>query len=148
MKRFYRLHLKYLIPIFIVLNIICTGMGMGVPIFNILFGFIIGWFAARRALGLFNDIGTAFKKALYYSLFCSGFTFLTMTAIWGTVIPMIFDSSSDFVNFGIPLILFDPKLSFIGWVILMIVISPLLQLFTSVFSAYLVMTFRLSKKQS
>ncbi len=146
MDRFYRLHPKYLIPIFIVLNTICTGMGMGVPVFNILFGFIIGWFVSRRALGLFSDTSRALKKVLYYLLFCSGFTFLTMTAIWGRLIPMIFDKSFDFTNFGIPMILFDPKLSFIGWIILMILISPLLQLFTSVFSGYLVMAFRPVKK--
>ncbi len=144
---FYRLHIKYLIPIFIVINLICTGMGMGVPIFNILFGFIAGWFAARRALGLFKDAGKVLKKVFYYSLFCSGFTFLTMAAIWGRVIPMVFDSSYDFANFGIPMILFDPRISFIGWIILMIVISPLLQLLTSIFSGYLVLTFRQAKKQ-
>ncbi len=143
----YRLRIKYLIPIFIALNIICTGMGMGVPIFNILFGFIIGWFAARKALELFNNTGEVLKKVFYYSLFCSGFTFLIMVALWGRLIPMIFDSSSDFVNFGIPMILFDPKISFIGWIILMIVVSPLLQLFTSIFSGYLVLTLRLAKKQ-
>ena len=146
MNKLYRLNIKYLIPIFIVLNIICTGMGMGVPIFNILFGFIIGWFAARRAFELFSVIGEALKKVLYYLLFCSGFTFLTMVAIWGRLIPMIFDKSSDFENFGIPMILFDPKMSFIGWIILMIVISPLLQLLTSIFSGYLVLTFRMAKK--
>ncbi len=146
MNKLYRLNIKYLIPIFIVLNIICTGMGMGVPIFNILFGFIIGWFAARRALGLFSVIGEVLRKVFYYLLFCSGFTFLTMVVLWGRVIPMIFDRSSDFENFGIPMILFDPKMSFIGWIILMIVISPLLQLLTSIFSGYLVLTFRLAKK--
>lgn len=146
MDRFYKLHPKYLIPIFIALSIICTGMGMGVPIFNILFGFIIGWFAARRALGSFDDIGMALKKILYYLLFCSGFTFLTMAAIWGRVVPMIFAGSSDFTDFGIPMILFDPKLSFIGWIILMIVISPFLQLLTSIFSGYLVVAFKQVKK--
>lgn len=146
MDRFYKLHPKYLIPIFIALSIICTGLGMGVPIFNILFGFIIGWFAARRALGSFDDIGMALKKILYYLLFCSGFTFLTMAAIWGRVVPMIFARSSDFTDFGIPMILFDPKLSFIGWIILMIVISPFLQLLTSIFSGYLVVAFKQAKK--
>jgi len=33
----------------------------------------------------------------------------------------------DAVQFGIPMILYEPKVSFIGWLALMIVISPVLQ---------------------
>jgi hypothetical protein len=33
--------------------------------------------------------------------------------------------------------LYEPEASFIGWMLLMIIISPFLQLITSVFSGYL-----------
>jgi hypothetical protein len=60
-----------------------------------------------------------------------------MAVIWGMTSPMLFDPNSDFENFGHPFILYDPKLSFIGWLVLMIFISPFLQLLTTVFGAYL-----------
>jgi hypothetical protein len=60
-----------------------------------------------------------------------------MSIIWGNTISMLFNPSADFKNFGIPLILYDPKLSFMGWLILMILISPFLQLLTTIFTAYL-----------
>jgi hypothetical protein len=50
---------------------------------------------------------------------------------------MIWDPKADLANFGIPLILYDPKMSFIGWLILMIVISPFLQLMSAVFTAFI-----------
>jgi hypothetical protein len=67
----------------------------------------------------------------------SAVTFALMAIIWGSVTPMLFDPAADFANFGIPLILYDPKVSFIGWLILMIFISPFLQLLTTLFSSYL-----------
>jgi hypothetical protein len=60
-----------------------------------------------------------------------------MLAIWGTTIPMLFDPTVDLANFGHPMLLFDPRASFIGWLILMIIISPILQLMTTIFSAFI-----------
>jgi len=62
---------------------------------------------------------------------------MLMLGIWGRTIPMLFEPHSDFANFGHPMILFDPRLSFIGWLVLMIIISPFLQLMTSIFSAFI-----------
>ena len=50
---------------------------------------------------------------------------------------MLGDPTADFANFGIPMILYDPKISFVGWLILMIFISPFLQLLTTLFSSHL-----------
>ncbi len=36
--------------IYAVLDIFCTGMGMGVPFMNIQLGFLVGWYLARRGL--------------------------------------------------------------------------------------------------
>ncbi len=49
---------------------------------------------------------------------------------------MLFDPSADLANFGIPLILFDPTASFVGWLALMIVISPFLQFLMTLFGAH------------
>jgi hypothetical protein len=64
-----------------------------------------------------------------------------MAAIWGRTSILLLGENTDFADFGHPMILYDPKISFIGWLVLMIVISPLLQLLTSVFSSYLTVTF-------
>jgi hypothetical protein len=49
----------------------------------------------------------------------------------------VFDPVADLANFGIPLILYDPTASFIGWLALMIVISPFLQFLMALFGAHL-----------
>jgi phosphatidylglycerophosphate synthase len=55
---------------------------------------------------------------------------------------MLFDPMADFVNFGIPMILYQPKASFIGWVVLMIFISPFLQFLMTLFGAQVAITRR------
>jgi hypothetical protein len=48
---------------------------------------------------------------------------------------MLLDPSADLANFGIPLILFDPRASFIGWIVLMTIISPILQVLATAFAS-------------
>jgi hypothetical protein len=48
---------------------------------------------------------------------------------------MLFEPGRDIANFGIPMILYEPLASFIGWIVLMVLISPLLQVLTTVFGA-------------
>lgn len=112
---------------YIVLDLFCAGAGMGVPIFNIIFGFFVGLFLARRF---------SFKKTFKFALLTAGFTFLLMLLIWGRVGLFLLNPAFDFANFGIPQILYAPLSSFIGWLVLMIFISPFLQLLTTVFAAY------------
>jgi hypothetical protein len=60
-----------------------------------------------------------------------------MAVIWGSAAwPMLFNPEADFSNFGHPFILYDPKVSFMGWLILMIVVSPFLQLLTTIFASF------------
>jgi O-antigen/teichoic acid export membrane protein len=112
---------------------------MGVPILNILSGFIIGWFAVLRAEGLYDNMRQRMSRILTYSFVCSAITMGVMLAIWTWTIPLAFGPVAELENFGHPMILFEPRLSFIGWLVLMILISPFLQLLTSVFSAFLAM---------
>ena len=137
MKKLLGLRPMWLFILYIVLDTICIGMGMGVPIFCILFGFIVGWFIVKFVTNSTIDMPLAFRKVLYYAIITAGFTLLTMLLLWGPLTSYLFDPSKDLLNTGIPMILYEPRASLIGWIVLMVMISPFLQLLTMVFSAYL-----------
>jgi hypothetical protein len=137
MDRVFRLNTRIAFAIFVIADLVCIAMGMGVPIFCIGFGFLVGWYMARRVTGTTTKVKDVFQIVLLYAIVTSAFTFVVMSVIWGPTISMLLDPNADFVNFGIPMILYDPKLSFIGWVVLMILISPFLQLLTTLFGSYL-----------
>lgn len=137
MEKLIKLDAKIVVILYILIDMICVGAGMGVPIFCILLGFPLGWYIAKRI-----SISTEHSHLMYYkilklSLLASAFTFLQMIVIWGRTIPMLFNPMSDFQNFGHPFILYDPKISFIGWLILMIFLSPFLQLLTTIFASFI-----------
>jgi len=113
------------------------GAGMGVPIFCILLGFPLGWYIVKRISQAEENPHLMYRRIFKLSLWASAFTFLLMIIIWGRMIPMLFNPLSNFKNFGHPFILFDPKISFIGWLILMIFISPFLQLLATIFAAFI-----------
>jgi hypothetical protein len=138
MSKFLTLKPAWALGVYIALDMLCIGMGMGVPIFCIFFGFPVGWYIIRNVTTRTTDIRKLLRKALLYSVITSAYTFIVMAILWGRCIPMLFDPAADFVNFGIPMILYEPKASFIGWLVLMIFISPFLQLLTTVFGAYIV----------
>lgn len=137
MEKLIKLDAKIVIILYILIDLTCVGAGMGVPIFCILLGFPLGWYITKRI-----SISTEHSHLMYYkilklSLLASAFTFLQMIVIWGRTIPMLFNPMSDFKNFGHPFILYDPKISFIGWLILMIFLSPFLQLLTTIFASFI-----------
>jgi hypothetical protein len=123
--------------IFVIFDVICVGMGMGVPIFCIGLGFFVGWYIAARAALSTSDLSEVLTRVLTQAVATSAVTFALMAPLWGNAARLLFYPAADFANFGIPMILYDPKASFIGWLILMIFISPFLQLLTTLFSSYL-----------
>ena len=137
MRNLIKLNSKTVIILYILIDLICTGMGMGVPIFCILSGFPLGWYITKRVTVSTERLYQKYYKILKLSLFAAIFTFIVMLIVWGTAILMFIDPSSDFQNFGHPNILYDPKISFYGWIILMTVISPFLQLLTTIFAAFI-----------
>ena len=137
MERLIKLDAKVAVILYMVIDIICVGAGMGVPIFCILLGFPLGWYIVKRISISTEDSHLKYYKIFKLSLLASVFTFLLMVVIWGRTILMLFDPKSDFQNFGHPFILYDPKISFIGWSILMIFISPFLQLLTTIFASFI-----------
>ncbi len=137
MNRVLRLDAKVAFAIFVIIDLVCVGLGMGVPLACILFGFFVGWYIAKRATMATANVKEVLWKALAQAIITSAFTFVVMSTIWGRTIVLLFDPSADFQSFGHPFILYDPKISFIGWLVLMILISPFLQLLTTIFGAYL-----------
>jgi hypothetical protein len=137
MKKLITLSTKIVVILYLLIDIICVGAGMGLPIFCILFGFPLGWYITKRVSASSEQHSQKYYKIFKFSLYAAIFTFILMLVVWGRTIPMLFDPSSDFQNFGHPFILYDPKISFIGWVILMIIISPFLQLITTIFAVFI-----------
>lgn len=136
MERILRLNIKVVLAIFLFIDLLCVGLGMGVPIFCILLGFPFGWYIARREAIAAKSVKGVFNNVFIYAIIISAFTFVLMSIIWGSTFPLLFDPGGKLENFGIPLILYEPKASFIGWHVLMIFISPFLQLLTTVFTSY------------
>jgi hypothetical protein len=147
MHKVFSLRIGWALAIFAFLDLICVGMGMGVPIFCILFGLPVGWYIARRIVLHPFDTRQMLRKMLMGAVFTSAFTFIGMVLLWGHCIAMLFDPTADLVNFGIPQILYEPLASFIGWLVLMIVISPFLQLLMTLFGAHLTLLWWLSKSK-
>jgi hypothetical protein len=134
--------------LYVVADIICVGMGMGVPIFAILLGFPIGCMIARRVAVSNNEVLGSLTRIMYYAALTAAVTMLCMALLWGSCIALLFDPTFDFSNFGIPMILYAPKASFVGWLILMIFISPFLQFLMTLFSSNLTLMLRKAHKQS
>jgi hypothetical protein len=143
MNRLFMLNRLVAFALFVIGDLVCVGMGMGVPIFCIGFGFLVGWYVAMRATMTAARAKETLKRVLLYAIVTSAFTFVVMIVLWGPTVSMLFDPDADFVNFGIPMILYEPKISFVGWLVLMIFISPFLQLLTTLFASYVTLIRRL-----
>ncbi len=137
---------KYFI-LFCILDILFVGMGMGIPIVPIIFGGVFGWFIPKIIMNDNEELSQLLKRSLYSSIITSIVTMIMMIMIWGPIAMMLFDKNADIENFGIPLILFDPTASFIGWIVLMIIISPVLQMLTTLFGSTVRIAWRLPKQK-
>lgn len=148
MTRIFKIKPWWAYIIFIILDTICVGMGMGVPIFCILFGFVVGWYIARAVIVRTEIAEEMIYAFLPYAIATAGYTFVLMVMIWGRWMATLFDPSTDYANIGIPMILFEPKASFIGWQLLMICISPFLQVLTTLFGSHIILLGWLKKRES
>lgn len=145
MRKVFALRVGWALAIFAFLDLICTGLGMGVPFFCILFGLPVGWYIALRVTDHPRPVAQTLGRVLAGAVLTSAFTAVVMGVIWGPFTVMLFDPAADLANFGIPLILYEPTASFIGWLVLMIVISPFLQLLMTLFGAYLTLLWKLGR---
>ena len=126
---------------YIVIDGLCAGLGMGVPLFCILLGFSVGWFGAVRAWHFVPGHVGAMKRSLRYALITSLVTFVITAAIWGRLVPMLFNPVVNPGNMGLPLLLYEPRASLIGWLVLMIIVSPFLQFLMTVFGSFVTLLF-------
>ena len=123
--------------LFTLINVIFIGMGMGVPFFCILMGIPLGWFLVLYATARTNGMREVMWKVLIHAAIAASITMVGMLIIWLPVSTVLFDPGNDLSTTGVPLILYEPRASFIGWLGLMIVVSPILQLLTTLFGAWL-----------
>ncbi len=137
MKIFLKQKPIILIGIFIVIDTICIGIGMGVPFFCILFGLVAGWVVGKYVSAKQTKVPAVLRTILFTDGLTAAFTLMGMAIIWLPFGSQFFDPTKDLANTGIPMILFTPTASFIGWIVLMVAISPVLQLLTSLFGSYL-----------
>ncbi|NYB26797.1 MAG: hypothetical protein HVN34_05595 [Methanobacteriaceae archaeon] len=135
----FKLNKKFTFLIYFILDTLFVGIGMGVPILNIIFGFPVGWYITKRLSNSPRNLKENLGVMLKYSFYTSLITFIWMVIIWVPISTMLINPTADLAHFGIPMILYDPKISFIGWIILMVFISPFLQLLTTVFAAQVTM---------
>lgn len=126
-----------LLGLFILIDIICIGMGMGVPYFCIMLGIPLGWFLVLYVTDKTTGMREILWKILVYNAAAAAVTMVGMLIIWIHFSALLFDPGSDLSIVGMPLILYEPKASLIGWLALMIIVSPVMQLLTTLFGAYL-----------
>lgn len=131
---------------YVMADVLCVGIGMGVPVFCIGLGFLVGWYIAMRAVRGNSHVRQILRTVLLHAVATSLVTFVLMAVLWGPTIQLLFDPTFDVANFGHPDILYDPTLSFVGWLVLMIFISPFLQLLTTLFSSYLTLSVSLREE--
>ena len=142
MQKQIKLKLGWVIVIYILLDGLATGIGMGVPFFNILFGFPVGVYLTLRLRKQSQLDENLIRRVLKWSALSACVTLLLMLVIWSSMASMLFDPAADLANFGIPMILYEPRASFIGWLALMILISPFLQFLMSLFGTQLMLAVR------
>jgi len=130
---------------YVVIDGLCMGLGMGVPFFCILLGFPVGWFGAMRAWHFVPGQVGAMKRSLRYALLTSLVTLVIMAVVWGRLVPLMFHPVINPTNMGLPLLLYEAKASLIGWLVLMIFISPSLQFLMTAFGSFLTFLFVFSR---
>ncbi|MDZ7370510.1 MAG: hypothetical protein ONB12_04985 [candidate division KSB1 bacterium] len=145
MRKVFLLKTGWALVIFAFLDLVCKGLGMGVPFFCILLGLPVGWYLAGRITARPFDIKKMLSDMLSGVVLTSGFTFILMVLIWGPLCRMLFDPAADLKKLGAPLILYEPSASFIGRLVLMIVVSPFLQLLMTLLGSHLTLLWRMSR---
>jgi len=108
-------------------NVFAIGIGMGVPVFAILLAFPVGWWLGARYAVAEPSVRAALRSLVLAAAGLAAVSFVVLLVVWGPHIPKAFDPAVDAVSYGIPLILYTSRASMIGWFVLMLVISPVVQ---------------------
>lgn len=125
----------YQIAIYLFLDLISIALGMGVPFFTILFGFPVG-LVIPGLIRPGSELSPQYLASLLRAALIScAVTLVVLGLLWLPTLGWLFDPARDLANFGIPMILYTPRASYIGWMILMVLISPFLQFLMMVFGS-------------
>ncbi len=81
MGRLFSLKPGWAFGIFVFLDVLCVAMGMGVPIFCIVFGFLVGWYIAKMVTAITEPMQDFLGKILLYAVLTSAVTFVLMALI-------------------------------------------------------------------
>lgn len=131
------------------LDMLAIGLGMGVPILAVLFGLPLGWyFGGLSVAGRDGRVPLppskvsslplmTLRRPVGQSAGVALMTTLVLAVIWLPQLPGVLDTALSARDWGIPLVLFGSQASKIGWMVLMLVISPLLQFMAAVTGAVL-----------
>lgn len=112
---------------FCLADVFAIGLGMGVPVFAVALGFVAGWWVARRALAEGSELRDAVRRVLAWGLALAGTSLAALLLTWGPQIGTVLDPAVSATNWGIPLVLYTSQASKIGWFVLMVAISPVLE---------------------
>ncbi len=145
MGRILDIRVVWVLAVYVLLDLACVLLGMGIPIFSILLGIPVGWYVVERCAAKGLRDGEMLSEAFFAGVATASLTFCLMGLVWGPSIALLFRPGADLAGVGIPLILYDATASFIGWLVLMIVISPILQVLMTLFGAHLTLTSRLTR---
>ncbi len=130
-----RLSLRRALILYAVADVVCVGLGMGVPIFCILLGLPVGWYLGRRVDPFKLPLDRFIASVLLWAAGTSALTLAGMLVLWGPQIWRVWAAEEELANFGVPMILYRPRASFIAWLFLVIAVSPLLQFLFTLFGA-------------
>ena len=121
--------------LYLVGALVSVEAGVGMPFCCIGLGLLVGWYIARRELRHANGFARMLRRATRTAVFTSLATFLMMAVIWGPRVGMASGPQSNLPSVGLPMTFHGAPESLIIWALLMVAISPLLQLMTTVFAA-------------
>lgn len=128
-RPFWRTHLTTIVVGLI--NVFLIGLGMGVPVLAILFGFGVGWWFAGRPVATpaveDDPVRIRARGLLTAAAGLAAASLVVLLVVWGTSIGIAFDPDVEAAEWGIPLILYTSQASKIGWLLLMLLVSPALQ---------------------
>lgn len=142
MRRILNVGVGWAVVLFTVADVACVVLGLGVPVFCILLGIPVGWFVVETAAARRLTDREIRSEVLLGGVVTAFLTSVMMALVWGSSAAVLVDGQADPGSLGLPLLFADAKASIIGWLVLMIVVSPGLQLLMTHFGAHLTLLAR------
>jgi hypothetical protein len=146
MQRVLGLRSEWALVVYVAADVICVMLGMGVPIFCILLGVPVGWYVAERGIERGVPEGRVRTSAVRSGVATAAVTLFIMVLVWGRSVALFFAPGVDLAGVSIPPILYDVRASFVGWMALVIVVAPAVQVAMTLFGAHLTLMARQTRQ--